>query len=120
MVTSPPEFLGNETFVIHYVDTTVGSYGVAVSCKRGAPVQMRAVGLQEKGGDGLKPAYRAEDPQEDPPLIRNCPLPPRPPYEPRQGPTVGSCGVAVSYKQGTPVQMRAVGLQAMGGHGLEP
>ena len=33
-----------------------------------------------------------------------------PPYEPRHGPSVGSYGVAVSYKRGTPVG-------AAGGHG---
>ena len=36
-------------------------------------------------------------------LIRNRPPPLEPPMEPRHGPIVGSYGVAVSYKRGTPV-----------------
>jgi len=36
--------------------------------------------------------------------MRNRPPPLGPPYEPRYGPTVGSYGVAVSYKRGTPVR----------------
>jgi hypothetical protein len=37
-------------------------------------------------------------------LIRNRPPPLGPPYEPRHGPTVGSHGVALSDKRGTPVR----------------
>ena len=40
-------------------------------------------------------------------LIRNRPPPQGPPEEPRHGPTVGSYGAAVSYKQGTPVGIGA-------------
>ena len=49
------------------------------------------------------------------PLVEPPP-PPGPLYEPRHDPTVGSYGVAVSYKRGTPVNLQP----APGGGGAAP
>ena len=46
---------------------------------------------------GLRLQYRGTSPRN------KCTPPPRPPYEPRHGPTVGSYGWAVSYRRGTRV-----------------
>ena len=73
----------------------------AISYERGTPVHTRTgpfirppllLAIQ-----AVRSLYRGTS------LIRNRPTPLGPPQEPRHGPTVGSYGMAASYKRGTPV-----------------